>query len=46
MSWAMNLKGHKVFQFGRLRELKSLGEGVQQHWFSFSSYMEVNIFTC
>lgn len=23
MSWAMNLKGHKVFQFGRLRGLKN-----------------------
>lgn len=43
MFWAMNLKGHKVFQFGRLGGLKKL---LGEDGLVFLAYVEMNIFTC
>lgn len=47
MSWVMNLKGHKIFQFDRLRRLKKSVGGVASNiGLVFLAYMEANIFIC
>lgn len=47
ISWVMNLKGHKVFQFGRLRGSKShLVRVASSLGLVFLAYLKVNTSTC
>lgn len=47
ISWVMNLKGHKVFQFGRLRGSKNhLVRVASSLGLVFLAYLKVNTSTC